>query len=154
MGANSRLPIARWIGAVFGTIVLILSLPTTVADGVAGWAGWLSWFNGDIARWIVALAGIVLIGVAAFWPRRGALVVPKPFRRLPAPEIKTVTEEATRPVPEHAHPRLPIPAARAPRVTGSKVSEEHPELSQRCRDLGEEILEFASKRQVDRPRIG
>lgn len=59
---------------------------------------------------------------------------------------------------EHSHPRLPMPklptgSARS-RAVGFKLSEKHPELPQLCLDLGNEIWEFASRRQVERPRIG
>lgn len=57
---------ARWVSRAIGTLMVVISLPATISEGIAGWARWLSWVDADAARWLVALGGVALVAIASF----------------------------------------------------------------------------------------
>jgi hypothetical protein len=59
----------RLAATVAGAILVILSLPVTVAEGVAGWSDWLAWFDGNAVRNALVAVGVVIILIAVFWPK-------------------------------------------------------------------------------------
>lgn len=49
------------IGQVLGFVLIIIALPTTINDGIAGWAGWLGWIAEREWQWAFLVGGFVIV---------------------------------------------------------------------------------------------
>jgi len=48
------------LGQALGVVVILIALPTTINDGIAGWAGWLGWINERQWQFGLSALGVVM----------------------------------------------------------------------------------------------
>jgi hypothetical protein len=110
------------IGQLIGLLVVLIALPTTINDGIAGWAGWLGWISQG--QWQVALSllGALIAMVATLTQlyvfRNESAVRPGNASEAPA-SVKAKHDSAPQEARQEPGPRevsvaeLPPPAATA-----------------------------------------
>jgi hypothetical protein len=115
------------LGYLLALLLFIVALPTTINDGIAGWASWLSWLGDREWQWILAVAGLVII-VLASWPRlvalsrRAAELVTQSRPDHEAPH-RADSQEAIRAEPTASYLPALSEAVRAERARRSRIAD-------------------------------